>query len=251
MGSARLCLSCPEVESRLSLGVSSQVPDASPKGSLRPAASSGGWRVAKNASLCLTQHPGLLGEGQATDSPQLLAPGVGRLLPSDPALEPEPEPVQFWHQNRNSGSLENSLFLYFCKCQFDDQLKHGAISMVFIRRTVCGLTMTGRERELSHCRTTTSDLVNQPPERPRPLAPTLSMRDSASNQPGGQESPRRSPQPFPHRAQRPRDCRGVHGPIWLTLRLPDPRPGKAKAVFSGVLEGLPTTGRPGSSSRCD
>ena len=53
----------------------------------------------------------------------------------------------FLYRNSETRVSRKQGFIFtFCKHELQDQHKHGAISMVFIRRTVCGFTITGRER---------------------------------------------------------------------------------------------------------
>lgn len=68
---------------------------------------------------------------------------------------------------------ERSLFVHFCTW-LQGQLRRGATSMLFIRRTVCGATITGGETGRGHMPTANSDPANGPPWDPaagRPLSP--------------------------------------------------------------------------------
>lgn len=91
--------------------------------------------------------------------PEFLASGSGRLLLTKNklsvralSLDPPTTGFSFSYQSFLQQNIETwspqktDLFLYFYKYQLDDQHRQGAISMVFIRRTVCGFTMTEREK---------------------------------------------------------------------------------------------------------
>lgn len=102
----------------------------------------------------------------------------------------------------NSVSSKQEFIFIFRKQELHDQHKHGATSMLFTRRTVCGVTMTGRERTGSRPVTTSAagpELRDypafargraspSPPRRPAGLCPRAprAPRDTQRQGLGGQ-----------------------------------------------------------------
>lgn len=133
--------------------------------------------------------------GPCVGAPAADLSGLGRLLLTEAALQPEHSATdpECLHQDTNSTFLEKgSLFLHFWKCQLVGQHRRGAISMVFIRRTVCGFTITGEERELGHSLTTHSNLVTEPPRDPAACSSRegLSLAPASPGSTGHQQVPR-------------------------------------------------------------
>lgn len=169
----------PEGESSLCLLAWARGPAASPPFGLLPAVRVEGSQ--EHPLVSYTSIPAPAPGGPPVIPPDFraaLAQGGCRLLRSSSQTRRsrenhrEQDAELFPCEHRHAVSSENrSLFLHFCDHQQDDQHKLGAISMVFIRRTVCGLTITGTEREHGHSWTTNSDAVSGLREPCRPLLP--------------------------------------------------------------------------------
>lgn len=136
-----------EVGSRLCLLVSSSgVPVAPPEGTpgLRLRWGVEGEQARQPISYAA---PGCRG-GPASDSPQFPASDSGTLC-SDLVRKPDRNRHRTLASDTETDFWKTGLFLCFYKCRLHDQHRHGAISMEFIRRMVCALTITRRERTQS------------------------------------------------------------------------------------------------------